>query len=186
MAGAALSGCKACGSTSVRESPGAGLVGGNIAPSEAGWPSDLAAWPWAAGLGRRMSRVLAIDQQRRRLVVAQPQVVAGVGHDAPSGRFLSSRGNDGCSCRWDGNKRPWSASARCGRLPSSITFCTLPLPQVRSPMITARLWSCRQAETISLALARVVVHQHDHGKALEGAFLVGVPNTFWACCGPWC
>ena len=36
---------------------------------------------------------------------------------------------------------------------SSITFCTLPLPQVRSPMTMARPWSCRQAETISLALA---------------------------------
>ena len=31
------------------------------------------------------------------------------------------------------------------------TFWTLPLPKLRSPMMTARSWSCRQADRISLA-----------------------------------
>ena len=46
-----------------------------------------------------------------------------------------------------------SFSAVGGSPPSLMIFCTLPLPYDRSPTITARSWSWRQADTISLALA---------------------------------
>ena len=54
-----------------------------------------------------------------------------------------------------------SLSAALSGVTSGKTSCTLPLPNVCSPTMTARSWFLSAPATISLALADDAAHQHD-------------------------
>ena len=59
-----------------------------------------------------------------------------------------------------------------------MMFCTLPLPHVRSPTITATLLSCRAGRDDLRRTGAEAIHEHRHGEALgdQRAWLRRIPR----------